>query len=174
MLVWAASCHHAFFLREEISSGGIVVFEVAFDDTYRVFQCLGRDVFEGDREVDEVEINVSKTPGLVLSFGLSESMVFLVIVVPELGDDKDLFTLDEAFVDGTLDALACFALVLVVVCAIEEAVADFDGLRTVSLICSDTVSWVGNARCRLCRRPGRLGLSRGRSLREAFHGQRRV
>jgi len=44
--------------------------------------------------VNEVQINVSQTPGLVLSFGLSESMVFLVVVVPELGDDKDFFTLD--------------------------------------------------------------------------------
>ena len=124
--------------------------------------------------MDEVEIDVSQTPGLVLSFGLSESFVAVVECVPELGDDEQFFTLDEAFVDGTLDALACFAFVLVVVCTIEEAVADFDGLRTVSLLCPDTVRWAGNARCRLCRRLDRLGLSRGRSLREAFHGQRRV
>lgn len=124
--------------------------------------------------MDEVEVDIAQSPSLVLGLGLGKCVVFLVVVVPELGDDKDFFTLDEAFVDGTLDALACFAFVLVVVCTIEEAVADFDGLRTVSLLCPDTVRWAGNARCRLCRRPGRLGLSRGQSLREAFHGQRRV
>ena len=84
--------------------------------------------------MDEVEIDVSQTPGLVLSFGLSKSMVFLVVVVPELGDDENLLTLDKAFFDGALDALACFALILVVVCAVEEAVADFDCLRVVNLL----------------------------------------
>lgn len=78
--------------------------------------------------MNEIQINVSQTPSLVLGFGLSESMVFLVVVVPEFGDDEDVFALDEAFVDGALDALACFVLVLVVVGAVKEAVADFDGL----------------------------------------------
>jgi hypothetical protein len=124
--------------------------------------------------VNEIQINVSQTPDLVLGFRLGEGMVFLVVVVPELGDYEDFFTLDEAFLDGALDALAGFALVLIVVCAVEEAVADFDGLRIVSLLRSESARWFGDARCRLCRRPGRLGLSRGRSLREAFHGQRPV
>ena len=61
-------------------------------------------------------------------------MVFLVVVVPQLGDDEDLLTLDEAFFDRALDALACFVLVLIVVCAVEEAVADFDCLRVVNLL----------------------------------------
>jgi hypothetical protein len=123
--------------------------------------------------VNEVQINVSQTPGLVLSFGLSESMVFLVVVVPELGHDKDFFALYEAFFDRTLDALACFALVLVVVCAVEEAVSDLDGLYIVSLLSLES-GWFRNARCRLCRRLDRLGLSRGRSLRGAFHGRKPV
>lgn len=66
-------------------------------------------------------------------------MVLLVVVVPELGDDEDVFTLDETFFDGTLDALACFAIVLVVVCAVKEAVADLDGLQMVSLLSSGVV-----------------------------------
>ena len=51
-------------------------------------------------------------------------MVFLVVVVPEFGDDKDFFALDEAFVDGALYALACFALVLVVVCAVASLMVE--------------------------------------------------
>lgn len=82
--------------------------------------------------MNEVQINVSQTPSVVLSFRLGESMVFLVVVVPELGDDENLLTLDKAFFDGALDALACFALVLVIICAVEEAVADFDCLRVVN------------------------------------------
>ena len=84
--------------------------------------------------MNEVQINVSQTPNLVLSFGLGESMVFLVVVVPELGDDENLLTLDKAFFDGALDALACFALVLVVVCAVEEAVSD--------LACGLSIRWL--------------------------------
>jgi len=99
-------------------------------------------------------------------------MVFLVVVVPEFGDDKDFFALDEAFFDGALDALAGFVFVLVVVGAVEEAVADFDGLMIVSMPGVEFGRWFGGVRCRLCRRLGLLGLSRGRSLREAFRGQR--
>ena len=82
-------------------------------------------------------------------------MVFLVVVVPELGDDKDFFALYEAFFDRTLDALACFALVLVVVCAVEEAVADFDGLRVVSLLARILLGglavWLQSPYCSPCR-----------------------
>ena len=124
--------------------------------------------------MNEIQINVSQSPSLVLGFGLSESMVFLVVIVPEFGDYEDFFALDEAFVDGAPDALACFVLVLVVVCAVEEAVADFDGLEFVSLVGFEFLWWFGDVRCRLCRRLGRLGLSRGRSLREAFRGRRPV
>ena len=72
---------------------------------------------------------------------MSESMVFLVVVVPEFGDDEDLFTLDQAFFDCALDALAGFAFVLVVVGAIEEAVADFDGLGFVRLLGLEVAGW---------------------------------
>ena len=59
-------------------------------------------------------------------------MFFAVIVVPRFGDDKDVLTLDESFVDGTLDALSCFFLVLVVVSTVKETVAYLDGLGAVS------------------------------------------
>lgn len=78
--------------------------------------------------MDEVKIDVSQPPRLILGFRLSKGVVFLVVVVPELGDNENFFTLDQAFSDGALDALAGFVLVLVVIGAVKEAVADFDGL----------------------------------------------
>jgi hypothetical protein len=60
-------------------------------------------------------------------------MFFAVVVVPELGDDKDVLSLDESFIDGTLDTLSCFFLVLVVVSPVKESVAYLDGLDAVSL-----------------------------------------
>jgi hypothetical protein len=124
--------------------------------------------------MNEVEVDIAQTPCFVLSFRLSKGMVFLVVVVPQLGDDKDFFTLDEAFFDGTLDALSCFVLVLVVVGAVEETVADFDGLGNVRCLSSSSAIKVGNIRCRLCRQPAQLGLSIDRSLQGASHGQRRA
>jgi hypothetical protein len=102
-------------------------------EAYRIADLLGRNVFESDREMDQVEIDVAQTPCLVLRFGLRESVFFAVVVVPELGDDEDILTLDESFVDGTLDTLSCFSLVLVVVSTIEETIAYFDGLDTISV-----------------------------------------
>ena len=64
---------------------------------------------------------------------MRQSVLLAVVVVPKLSDDEDIFTLDESFVDGSLDALSCFLFVLVVVGTIEETVAYFDGLDQVNL-----------------------------------------
>ena len=55
-------------------------------------------------------------------------MLALVVVVPQFGGDENIFTLDEAFIDGSLDSLAGLFLVLVVISTVKEAVALFDGL----------------------------------------------
>lgn len=78
--------------------------------------------------MDQVEIDVSETPGLVLELGHGQGMLALVVVVPELGGDKDVLTLDEALADGALDTLASLLLVLVVVRSVEESVTSLDGL----------------------------------------------
>ena len=83
--------------------------------------------------MNEIQVDVTKAPGFILTLGLRESMFFAVVVVPELGDDKDVLTLDESFVYGTLYASSCFFLVLVVVSTVKETVAYFDGLDAVSL-----------------------------------------
>lgn len=57
-------------------------------------------------------------------------MLLAVVVVPELRSHEDVLSLHEAFLNGTLDALAGLLLVLVVVCAVEEPVARLDGLKS--------------------------------------------
>lgn len=69
--------------------------------------------------MDEVEVDIAQSPSLVLGLGLGKCVVFLVVVVPELSDNKDVLTLYKAFFDGSLDALACFMLVLVIICPVE-------------------------------------------------------
>ena len=92
---------------------------------YRVTKLVWRDVLQRYWEVNEVQIDVTQSPCFVLRFCLSKCVILLVIVVPELRNDEDLFTLHEAFFDGSLDALACFMLVLVIICSVEQAVAGF-------------------------------------------------
>jgi hypothetical protein len=79
--------------------------------------------------VNQVEVDVPQTPGLVLELGHLESMLAAVIVVPELGGDEDVLALHQTLGDGALDALASLLLVLVVVGTVEQAVAGLDGLR---------------------------------------------
>lgn len=43
----------------------------------------------------------------------------LVVVVPQLGGYEDVLALDKALLDSSLDTLARFLLVLIVVCTIE-------------------------------------------------------
>lgn len=78
--------------------------------------------------MDQVKIDVSETPGLVLELGHGQGMLALVVVVPELGGDEDVLTLDEALADGALDTLTSLLLVLVVVRSVEESVTSLDGL----------------------------------------------
>jgi hypothetical protein len=78
--------------------------------------------------VNQVKVNVSQTPGLVLRLSHSLGMLALVVVVPQLGRDEDVLALDEALGDGALDALACLLFVLVVVGSVEAAVSRLDSL----------------------------------------------
>jgi len=120
--------------------------------------------------VDQIEIDVTQAPRFVLGFGLCESVFFAVIVVPELGDDKDVFTFDKAFVDSAFDAFSCFSLVLVVVRAVKETVSDFDGLIPVSSLIFQAAFDSRDSRCRQYRQLDQQVPSRDRSLQEACRG----
>jgi hypothetical protein len=54
---------------------------------------------------------------------------FTVVVIPEFRGYEDVFTLYEPVFDGAENAFASFFFVLVVVGAVEESVARFDGLQ---------------------------------------------
>lgn len=101
--------------------------------TYWVAQSLWVDVFEGNWEVDQVQVDVAKSPGFVLCLCHLDGMFPLVVVVPQLGGDEDVLALDKALFDSSLDTLARLLLVLIVVCTIEQTISDFDGLLCVSI-----------------------------------------
>lgn len=46
--------------------------------------------------------------------------------------DKNIFTLHDTLIYRAFDPLTCLLLILVVVCAIEESIAGFDGLEKFS------------------------------------------
>lgn len=74
------------------------------------------------------QINVSKTPSLILLLGHGERVLAAVVVVPQLGSDEDFLAGDEAIGNGAADSLASLLFVLVIVGSIEQPVSGFDGL----------------------------------------------
>ena len=74
----------------------------------------GVDVFEGDWEVDDVEVEVVDAPVLELLFADWLDAVVVVVSVPEFGDEEEVGAFDYAFFDGAGDALAGFLFVAVV------------------------------------------------------------
>ena len=82
----------------------------------------GVDVFEGDGEVDNVEVKVVDAPILKLLFADGLDTVMVVERVPELRDKEEVGALDYAFFDGAGDALAGFLFVSVVCKAISSRV----------------------------------------------------
>lgn len=163
------SCHHAccelaFYNMSSTLKG--------LEQPYRIANSLRRDVFERNWKVDQIEIDVTQAPCFALGFGLCESVFFAVVVVPELGYDEDVFTLDEPFVDSAFDALSCFSLVLVVVRAVKETISDFDGLIPVSLLIVQAAFDSRDSRCRQYRLLDQPVPSRDRSLQEACRGQK--
>lgn len=78
--------------------------------------------------MDEVEVNVPKTPGVILGLGHGKGMLTAVVVVPQLSGDEDVLALNEAFLDGALNTLAGLLFVLVVVGAVKAAIPGLDSL----------------------------------------------
>ena len=74
----------------------------------------GVDVFEGDGEVHNVEVEVVDAPvlELFLADGLDDGVV--MVGVPELGDEEEIGAFYYAFFDGAGDALAGFDFVAIV------------------------------------------------------------
>jgi hypothetical protein len=97
-------------------------------DAYGIPKFFRLDVRKSNGKVNQVQVDVAQSPSLVLGLCHLQGMLALVVIVPQFGGDEDVFTLDEAFIDGSLDPLASLFFVLVVIGTVKEAVALFDGL----------------------------------------------
>ena len=86
----------------------------------------GIDVFEGDGEVDDVEVEVVDAPVLKLLFANRLDSVVVMEGVPEFGDKEEIGTFDYAFFNGARHALTRFRFVAVITCTIKETVTRFD------------------------------------------------
>jgi hypothetical protein len=71
-------------------------------------------------------------------------MLLAVVVVPELRRDEDVLALDEPLLNRPTNALSGLLLVLVVVCAIEQPVADLDSLELRQSLYHRRVCLAGN------------------------------
>ena len=74
----------------------------------------GVHIFEGDWEMDDVEIEIVNAPILELLFADGLNAVVVVEGVPEFGDEEEVGAFDYAFFDGACDTLARFLFVAVV------------------------------------------------------------
>jgi hypothetical protein len=88
---------------------------------------LGIDVLKRDREMDVHKVKVFESPVREGPFDGGDD-VFAVKSGPYFCDDEEVFSLDETLGDGATDTLSAFAFVVVVLGAVEEAVACFDGI----------------------------------------------
>ena len=66
----------------------------------------GVDVFEGDGEVDDVEVEVVDAPVVELLFADGFDVLVAVVGIPEFGDEEEIFSLHYTFLDGAGDTLA--------------------------------------------------------------------
>ena len=86
--------------------------------------------------MDQEQVEVAETPGLILEAGLLERVLPLMVVVPELGGDEEILALDDTLLNGTADALSCLGAVGVVPRAVDVAVANLDGIVYLEDACS--------------------------------------
>ena len=93
---------------------------VAGNDVLAVVGEAGRvsfrrvDVFEGNGEVYYVEVEVVDAPVLELFLANRLDAVMVVEGVPQFGDEEEVGAFDDAFFDGTRDALTALWFVAVV------------------------------------------------------------
>lgn len=74
----------------------------------------GVDVFEGDGEVDDVEVEVVEAPVCELFFADGLDLVAVMEGVPQFGDEEEVFALYDALFDRTGNTLAGLDLIAIV------------------------------------------------------------
>lgn len=93
---------------------------VARDDVFAIIGEAGRvtlrrvDVFEGNWEVDNVEVEVVDTPICQLLFTDGFNSVVVVEGIPKFGDKEEVGAFDQAFFNCASDALTGFLLVAII------------------------------------------------------------
>ena len=80
--------------------------------------------------MNEVEVDISQTPGFILRLGHGHSVFSAVVIIPQLRGDEDLFSFNQTFINRAFNTLTGFVLILIIVCAVEETIAYLDGLGT--------------------------------------------
>jgi hypothetical protein len=95
---------------------GVAVLDLALTvvEPTRGVPCLGRDVLERNREVDDPEIEVVNAPVSQLLPGDGLNLVVVVERLPKLGDNEKVLALHDALLDGAGNTLAGLDLVAVV------------------------------------------------------------
>ena len=96
--------------------------------SYGVLEDRGVYIFQCAREVNEVEVKIAETPGLVLLSGHLRGILLPMVVVPQLGGDEDVLTLDETSINGATDTFTSFGLVLIIISSVEKSVSFLYGL----------------------------------------------
>lgn len=75
---------------------------------------LGVDVLESDGEVDEEEVKVVDLPVGELAAGDGLDVLLVMVCLPELGDDEEVLSLYDAFLDGAGNTLTTGLLIAVI------------------------------------------------------------
>jgi hypothetical protein len=79
--------------------------------------------------MDQIKINVTQPPGLILSFGHCQGVVMTVVVVPQLGGNEYILSLDYTRINGSANTFSRCGFVLVVIGTVEESVSFFNCLE---------------------------------------------
>lgn len=77
------------------------------------------DILERDWKMDQEEVDVAKTPRIILGLGHLQRVFSSVVIIPQLCGHENVFTFYDALPDSSADAFTCFGLVLVVVRSVK-------------------------------------------------------
>ena len=94
----------------------------------RVFTLDGHEL-QSDREMNEVKVKVVNTHVSQCLLACKLDILGAVKSVPKLGDYEQVFSFADAFVKGSLDALACHHFVAIVGSRVEQSISVLDGIE---------------------------------------------
>jgi hypothetical protein len=94
------------------------------------------NVLERNWEMNQVEIDIVETEVIKCSLACWFNELLSVLGIPEVAGDKEILSLDDALINGSLDALTAFFLVTIYSCLINQSVAQLDGVvNAISAFC---------------------------------------